>query len=196
MKLILASKSPRRQQLLQGMGLEFEVKQPETDETYPDNLAPGEVAEFIARGKANAFDPALARESLLLAADTIVVLEGEILGKPPTREIAISMLERLSGKTHEVITGVALRNGESLDSFSAVTLVHFAPLKRSEIAYYVDHYQPYDKAGAYGIQEWIGYNRITGISGSYTNVVGLHTEKLYEVLSRRYPWVLLSSGRM
>lgn len=186
MKLILASKSPRRQELLRGMGLDFEVRLQDSDESYPSHLGPVEVAEFIAAKKADAFDEVAIEGKLLLAADTIVVLGNDILGKPASRNEAVSMLRQLSGKVHEVITGVALRGAGRRDTFSVVTAVHFAPLTPEEIAYYIDHYQPFDKAGAYGIQEWIGYNKIKRIEGSYTNVVGLPTEKLYEVLSRRF----------
>lgn len=196
MELILASKSPRRQELLRGMGLEFTILQQEADESYPPGLLPREVAEHIAANKAGAFDTEAINDNLLLAADTIVVLEDELFGKPAGREAAIRMLEKLSGRQHEVITGVALRSREWLTTFADVTTVCFAPMSGQEISFYVDNYRPFDKAGAYGIQEWIGYNKIIRIEGSYTNVVGLPTEKLYTFLSRRFPQVLSSSGRI
>ena len=211
--LILASKSPRRKELLRGMGLSFEVMQQDADESYPPGMPAAEVAVHIAANKARAFEEAihkkgrtdnkvLGEDKLLLAADTIVVLEGEILGKPADSEMAARMLEKLSGKKHEVITGVALlnmgkryNNGE-LHTFSSMTSVYFAPLSMKEIRFYIDNYRPFDKAGAYGIQEWIGYNKITRIEGSYTNVVGLPTEMLYEYLNRLYPQAFSSSGRI
>lgn len=196
MGLILASKSPRRQELLRGMGLEFEVMLREVDETYPPGLAPAEVAVYIAEKKARAFHNEAKKDNLVLTADTIVVLEKEVLGKPAGRDEAARMLEKLSGKKHEVITGVALFRNSELVTFSDKTRVHFATLSSEDISFYIDNYQPFDKAGAYGIQEWIGYNKISGIEGSYTNVVGLPTEKLYRYLSNLYPQALSSSGRM
>ncbi|QEC52718.1 septum formation protein [Anseongella ginsenosidimutans] len=196
MGLILASKSPRRQELLRGMGLEFEVMLREVDETYPPGLAPAEVAVYIAEKKARAFHNEAIEDKLVLTADTIVVLEQEVLGKPAGRDEAARMLEKLSGKKHEVITGVALLIKGELITFSDKTAVRFARLSAEEICFYIDNYQPFDKAGAYGIQEWIGYNKISGIEGSYTNVVGLPTEKLYSYLSGLYPQALSSSGRM
>lgn len=187
MDLILASKSPRRQQLLQEMGFRFEVMQKETDESCPPGLAPEEAAIHIAEKKALAFKGEISPEKLLIAADTIVVVDREILGKPGDRPAALEMLGKLSGREHRVITGVALLQDGTLSSFAAVTTVGFAPLTPGEIAYYVDNYRPFDKAGAYGIQEWIGYNKVTRIDGSYTNVVGLPTERLYSFLTRSAP---------
>lgn len=187
MDLILASKSPRRQQLLREMGFDFEVMQKETDESFPSDLTPEAAAVYIAEKKARAFEGEISPEKLLIAADTIVVVDRDILGKPADGPAAMEMLRKLSGREHRVITGVALLKDSDLSSFAAVTTVCFAPLTPREIAFYVDNYRPFDKAGAYGIQEWIGYNKITRIDGSYTNVVGLPTERLYARLAGYAP---------
>lgn len=183
MELILASKSPRRQALLRAMGFEFEVVLKETDESYPSGMVPAAVAQYIAEKKAMAFEKEAFAGKLLIAADTIVVIENQILGKPAGKKAAAEMLNQLSGKVHEVITGVTLRSQVKTTSFAVITKVCFEQLTAAEIDFYIDHYQPFDKAGAYGIQEWIGYNKIAWIEGSYNNVVGLPTEALYPHIS-------------
>ena len=181
--LILASGSPRRKQLLEEMGLHFKVLTKPTDEVYPDGLVAKDVAEFLSKQKADAFDEMdFARNTLIITADTIVTIEGEILGKPSNRKEAFEILTHLSGKTHEVITGVTLQTKSKVFTFSVSTHVVFKVLKSEEIEYYIDTYQPYDKAGAYGIQEWIGHVAIESIQGSYFNVMGLPTHRLYEEL--------------
>ncbi len=182
-KIILASNSPRRQQLLHEMGISFEVRVKPVDEVFPPKLSKEAVAIFLCELKANAF---LADEfeddELLITADTIVCLGDEILNKPNDREHAIDMLTKLSGRKHEVITGVCLMSKEKMTSFAVSTLVYFRELSKEEIVYYVDVFQPFDKAGSYGIQEWIGFVGITKIEGSYFNVVGFPTEKIFEAL--------------
>ncbi len=179
--IILASKSPRRQELLKQMDLDFRIVLKEVDESYPDNLTPEEIAVYIAQKKATAFDEIVSDE-VVLTADTIVSIEGHILGKPETEEHAIEMLKMLSGKTHQVITGVCLFYKHEYHSFYDVSDVTFRVLTDDEISTYVTKYKPMDKAGSYGIQEWVGIAGIVKINGSYTNVVGLPTEKLYQAL--------------
>lgn len=179
-RLILASGSPRRQELLKQMQLEFEIRLQQVDETYPPDLTTERIAEYLACKKAAAYK--LADDELLLTADTVVVLEGEVLGKPVDADEAFRMLRQQSGKTQEVYTGVCLRTVDQSHSFSALTKVHFNHLTDEEIHFYIGHYQPFDKAGAYGIQEWLGFVGIEGIEGSYTNVMGLPTETLYAEL--------------
>ena len=189
MKLILASNSPRRKQLLAGLDLPFEVRVKDgIDETYPRDLSAEEVPVWISRRKAEAYD--IADGEVLITADTVVAVEGRILGKPSTPEEAKEMLRSLSGRTHHVITGVTLRvrrteRGGTDDycSFNAVTEVTFTTLSEEQIDYYVTTYKPMDKAGAYGIQEWIGYVGVTGIRGSYYNVMGLPVQRLSQALA-------------
>ena len=181
--IILASKSPRRQELLKLMDLEFRIVLKEVDESYPDNLKPEEIAVYIAQKKAEAFDEVVGDE-VVLTADTIVSVDGHILGKPETVEHAVEMLQMLSGKTHQVITGVCLLYKHKYQSFFDVSDVSFRHLSDEEIKSYVEKYKPMDKAGSYGIQEWVGLTGIEKINGSYTNVVGLPTEKLYRELKR------------
>jgi len=182
-KIILASNSPRRQQLLHEMGISFEVRVKPVDEIFPENLSNEEVAIFLCELKANAFvEDEFKDDELLITADTIVCLGDEILNKPNDRTHAIEMLTKLSGKKHEVITGVCLRSKEKMKSFSVSTNVYFRELSMNEIEYYVDGFHPFDKAGSYGIQEWIGFVGITKIEGSYFNVVGFPTEKIFEAL--------------
>ena len=184
-KIILASKSPRRQQLLREMGIEFEIRLKHVDESFPASLDKEEVALYLCEKKANAFlTEELKDNELLITADTIVCLDGEILNKPNDRGHAIEMIEKLSGKKHEVITGICLRSAKKMKSFFVSTDVYFKVLSLDEIEYYVDNYKPYDKAGSYGIQEWIGYIGIEKIEGSYFNVVGLPTARLYEELKK------------
>ncbi len=180
--IILASKSPRRHELLAQMGFTFKVVLKEVDESFPSDLSPKEIAQFIANKKIEAFDQLVSSE-IIITADTIVVLENEILGKPANRAEARSMLEKLSGKKHEVITVVCLMHKQKIQSFFDTSVVYFENLTSAEIDYYLETYKPYDKAGAYGIQEWIGLNKIKRIEGSYTNIVGLPTEKLYKAIN-------------
>ena len=169
------------------MGIEFETRAKSVDESYPDDLIKEQVALYLCEKKANAFTlQEFAADELLITADTIVCLGDEILNKPANREHAIEMIKKLSGKKHEVITGICLRSAQKSKSFSVSTDVYFKTLCLEEIEYYVDHYKPYDKAGSYGIQEWIGYVGIEKIEGSYFNVVGLPTARLYEELKKFY----------
>jgi septum formation protein len=179
--IILASKSPRRQELLKLMDLDFRIVLKEVDESYPDNLTPQEIAGYIARKKAEAFDEIVSDE-IVLTADTIVSIEGHILGKPETEEHAVEMLQMLSGKVHQVITGVCLFYKQQYHSFYDVSEVTFRDMNAEELKHYVTKYKPMDKAGSYGIQEWVGVTGIKKINGSYTNVVGLPTERLYQEL--------------
>jgi len=181
--VILASKSPRRQELLHGMGVDFEILTKETPEDYPADLFLDEVPKYLSLQKSLAFtDDELPADYLLITSDTVVICEGEILGKPKDREDAARMLRLLSGKTHHVVTGVTVRSAEKTESFAVRSNVTFAQLDAEEIDYYIEHCKPFDKAGAYGIQEWIGYVGISGLEGSFYNVMGLPTRKLYGVL--------------
>ncbi|MBR6559701.1 MAG: septum formation protein Maf, partial [Alistipes sp.] len=172
-RLILASQSPRRRQLLSDAGIEYELAPRfECDEVFPDDLPAAEVAEYLSRLKSEAYPLPLEKNDILLTADTVVVAGGEVLGKPADRADAIAIIEKLSGKEHEVITGVTLRSVGAVKSFSSHSKVRFRTLSQEEIEYYVDTYSPMDKAGAYGIQEWIGYVGIEGIEGSFYNVMG------------------------
>lgn len=205
MKFVLASNSPRRKELLSGLGLEYEVRTMQgIDESYPEGLPMEEIPQYISRKKAAAYS--LKPDELLITADTIVWLDGEVLGKPADEEDARQMLRKLSGKTHQVVTGVTLRTllnlplngrlaeqdslplregrGGSFFSFASVSKVTFAPLTDDEIDRYVSLYCPLDKAGAYGIQEWIGYIGVASIDGSYFNVMGLPVQRLYTELKR------------
>lgn len=181
-KLILASASPRRHQLMRDAGFEFDVRLKPTEETWPFGMDCRRVPEYLACLKAKAFEGELLPDELLVTADTVVCLDEKILGKPKDREEAIDMLHRLSGKRHTVVTGVCLTSAEQQKSFSVFTDVFFKELTDDEICHYVDAYQPFDKAGAYGIQEWIGYIGIQRINGSFYNVMGLPVQQLYEAL--------------
>ena len=184
-QIILASQSPRRKMLLQGLGIDFEVKPSPADETYPADLNYEEVAEYIAKQKALHFPKdELPEHYILITADTVVCLDNEILGKPKDAADAIAMLRKLSGRKHEVITGVVITTATAQNSFSDKTDVYFKDLTEAEIVYYVEHYRPLDKAGAYGIQEWIGYIGITRIDGSFFNVMGLPVQRVYEELRK------------
>lgn len=185
-KIILASASPRRQQLLRDAGFDYEIRLKHVEETYPCDLPAEQVPEYLACLKAKAFEGELAADELLITADTVVCLDGRILGKPNGRKEAVEMLRELSGKKHTVVTGVCLTTNERRRSFSSKTDVCFKCLDEAEIVYYVDNYEPFDKAGAYGIQEWIGYIGITGIEGSFYNVMGLPVQRLYEVLKNEF----------
>lgn len=179
MKVVLASNSPRRKELLAGLDIDFEVRVLKgIDESYPESLPTKEIAQYISQKKAQAYT--IAEDELLLTADTIVVLGDEVMGKPSDEADAKRMLRALAGNTHQVITGVCMKTLDRESSFSVVTDVTFKNLTDEEIDYYVSKYQPYDKAGSYGIQEWIGYVGVTGLKGSYFNVMGLPVQRIYE----------------
>ena len=181
--VVLASKSPRRQELLRGMGVDFEILTKETAENYPADLPLDEVPKYLSLQKSLAFNnDELPADYLLITSDTVVICESEILGKPKDREDAARMLQLLSGKTHHVVTGVTVRSAEKTESFAVRSNVTFAQLDADEINYYIEHCKPFDKAGAYGIQEWIGYVGISGLEGSFYNVMGLPTRRLYQCL--------------
>ena len=183
-KLVLASNSPRRRELLAGLGLPFEVRVlQDIDESYPDDLPVSEVALYIAGKKADAYRSVIQPDELIITADTVVIEGDEILGKPVDEADAIRMLHELSGRTHQVTTGVCLLTPTQERRFAVTTDVTFKTLTDEEIRYYVDHYKPFDKAGAYGIQEWIGYIGVTGLNGSYYNVMGLPVQRIYNELS-------------
>ena len=182
-KIVLSSNSPRRKELLGELGIDFEVRVIEgIDETYPKELSVEEVPQYIAREKARVY--IVGKDEVLLTADTVVVLGNEIMGKPHDEADAMRMLRQLSGKTHQVITGVCLTTNDKQVTFADVTDVSFADLTAEEIKFYVDNFRPLDKAGAYGIQEWIGLAGVTGIKGSYFNVVGLPVHRVYAELKK------------
>lgn len=184
-KIILASNSPRRKELLSGLGVDFEVKVLKgVDESYPESLSATDVAEYIAAKKAAAYT--VKDDELLITADTVVIVGRDILGKPADAADACGMLRELSGKTHQVVTGVCLTTSKEQRRFSVTTDVTFKQLSDAEINYYVDKYKPYDKAGAYGIQEWIGYIGVTALSGSYYNVMGFPVQRVYEELTTHF----------
>ena len=184
-KVILASNSPRRKELLGGLGIPYEVKtMPDIDESYPEGLGSEEIPVYIARTKPTAYRSVMQEDELIITADTIVWLEGEVMGKPSDAEDARRMLHTLSGQTHQVITGVCLTSVGMQKSFATVTDVTFCRLSDEEIDYYVEHYRPMDKAGSYGIQEWIGFVGVESISGSYFNVMGLPIQRLYTELKK------------
>jgi len=184
-RIILASQSPRRQRLLRELGLEFEIiNNDDLDESYPSDLAKDEIPGYLAEKKAFHFMPEVPEDTLLITADTIVWLNDRLIGKPADRDDAERILSELSGSVHEVLTGVCLRCGSMKRIFTASSLVYFSVLTGSEIKYYIENFQPFDKAGAYGIQEWIGYIGIEKIEGSYFNVMGLPVQKLYAELKK------------
>ncbi len=183
--LILGSKSPRRQDLLKALGLHYTLAEIDVDEIYPPDLEGADIARYLCELKADAYDSSLlADDSILVTADTIVWLEGEYIGKPAGKEEAIEMLMKLSGKQHSVFTGICLKSRNSKTVFHAHTLVNFRKLATDEIEFYVNHHRPYDKAGSYGIQDWIGYIGISGIEGCYYNVMGFPVQMFYEELTR------------
>ena len=183
--IILASNSPRRKELLGGLGVDFEGKVLKgVDESYPESLSAPDVAEYIAAEKAAAYT--VKDDELLITADTVVIVARDILGKPADAADACGMLRELSGKTHQVVTGVCLTTSKEQRRFSVTTDVTFKQLSDAEINYYVDKYKPYDKAGAYGIQEWIGYIGVTALSGSYYNVMGFPVQRVYEELTTHF----------
>lgn len=184
-KVILASNSPRRKELLSGLGVGYEVRTlPDIEETYPGDLKAGDIPLYIAREKAEAYREIISPDELIITADTIVWLNGKVLGKPADREDALRMLRSLSGCTHDVFTGVCLTTTGWQRSFIAATEVRFAKLSEEEITYYVDCFLPMDKAGSYGIQEWIGYIGVENITGSYFNIMGLPIQRLYQELKK------------
>ncbi len=182
-KIILASNSPRRRELLAGLGLPFEVRVLQgIDESYPADLPVADVALYIAGLKADAYRPTLAPDELVITADTVVIVDDEILGKPTGEADAARMLRLLSGRTHQVTTGVCMLTTTAQRRFAVTTDVTFRQLSDAEISYYITHYRPFDKAGAYGIQEWIGYVGVTCLHGSYYNVMGLPVQRIYQAL--------------
>lgn len=179
MKIILSSNSPRRKELLAGLGVDFEVRVLKgVDERYPDDIPLNEIPLYIAIEKASAYT--VAKDELVVTADTVVIVDNEILGKPKDRAEAYGMLRKISGKTHQVVTGVCLTTIDDQRSFTVTTDVEFKELSDNEIYYYIDKYRPFDKAGAYGIQEWIGYVGVLSLKGSYYNVMGLPVQRIYE----------------
>ncbi len=184
-KVILASNSPRREELLRGINIDFQVKVlSDIDETYPSDISAKEIAEYVAKKKANSYTNTLKKDELLITADTIVILNDRVLGKPRNKEDAKEMLLSLSGKTHCVVSGVCLTSTTKQTSFSVTSDVEFDQLTDKEIDYYIEHYTPFDKAGSYGVQEWIGYIGVKHISGSYYNIMGLPIQRLYKELKR------------
>lgn len=182
-KVILASNSPRRKELLAGLDIPFEVRVlPSVDESYPETLKAGDIPLFISKKKADAYRDFIQPDELIITADTIVWLEDSILEKPKDEADAVAMLHRLSGKMHEVFTGVTLTTRDKQTSFVAASKVKFATLSDDEIDYYVQRYRPLDKAGAYGVQEWIGYAGVEYLEGSFYNVMGLPVHRLYKAL--------------
>ena len=183
-KIILASGSPRRQQFLKDLDLDFEIRLKDIEETYPDTLRGFEITNYLAELKANAFKEDLKEKELLITSDTIVWLDNKALGKPKDYNDAFAILKSLSNETHEVITSVCFKTNEQTDTIFDITKVTFTSLSEEDIRYYLDNFKPFDKAGAYGIQEWIGLIGISRIDGSYTNVVGLPTEKVFQYLCK------------
>ncbi|KPL10022.1 MAG: septum formation inhibitor Maf [Bacteroides sp. SM1_62] len=183
--IILGSGSPRRQYLLNELGFEYEVRvNNDLAETYPEGLSRQEIPVYLAEMKARAIMKTVPPDTLLITADTIVWLEGRVINKPKDHADAVSILKKLSGNMHEVLTGVCLMTSDWMHSFHASSLVWFSRLSEEEINYYIEHYKPYDKAGAYGVQEWIGYIGIEKIEGSYFNVMGLPIQKVYHELKK------------
>lgn len=182
--IILGSKSPRREELLQGLNVPFETVLIDVDETYPREIVGVDIPMYLAEKKANAYNEKLAENEMLITADTIVWLEGKVYNKPKDKADATVMLKNLSGKTHQVITGVCISTKNKRKTFHVISEVRFARLTSQEIDFYVDNYTPYDKAGAYGVQEWIGFIGVEYIEGSYFNVMGLPIQRLYTELKR------------
>lgn len=182
--IILGSASPRRQELFKELNIPFTIKIKSVEEIYPSNLKGEEITNFLAVLKANAFNNDMNEKDIIITSDTIVWLNNEALEKPKNKEHAIEILQKLSDKGHEVITSVCIKTINKLVTFSDITIVNFKKLSLEEINYYVENYNPYDKAGAYGIQEWIGFIGVTSINGSYFNVMGLPVNKLYEELKK------------
>jgi septum formation protein len=181
-KIILASGSPRRQEFFKNLDLDFEIRLKEIEEVFPETLQSLEITDYLAKLKASAFDGDLLENEMLVTSDTLVWLKNEALGKPKDYDDAFAMLQKLSNQTHEVITSVCFKTKDKTEIVNDITKVTFGTLSDEAIKYYLDNYKPFDKAGSYGIQEWIGLVGITNIEGSYTNVVGLPTEKVYQYL--------------
>ncbi len=181
-RIVLASKSPRRHELLAGLEIPFEIRAKDTDESYPENLRGAEIAEFLALIKSEAFDAEIAKDEVIVTADTIVVLGDTVFNKPASEDEAVEMIAALTGNTHSVITGVALSDASRRRVFSETTEVTFGEVNPEEVRHYVHKYAPFDKAGAYGIQEWIGYVGIESIRGSFYNVMGFPTRRFYNEL--------------
>lgn len=187
-QLILASQSPRRKELLEGLGIPFCVRVIEgIDESFPEDLPIEDIPVYLSKQKASVYAKCIAEDEVVLTADTVVVCQGQVLGKPKDEDDARRMLNLLSGRTHEVITGVTVKTREEEKSFSVVTEVQFKPLTPQEIDFYIRRFKPFDKAGAYGIQEWIGYIGVISIRGSYFNVMGLPVQRIYEELKTFFP---------
>jgi MAF protein len=182
--IILASQSPRREELLRGLNIPFEIKVIDVEETYPSQLVGVDIPMYLAEKKADAYLESMNNDTLLITADTIVWHEGRVFGKPKDKAEATKMLKSLSGKTHQVITGVCISTLSKRKTFHVISEVRFARLLPDEIEYYLLNFQPYDKAGAYGVQEWIGYIGVEHIEGSYFNVMGLPIQRLYSELKR------------
>lgn len=184
-RLLLASQSPRRRELMTGCGLPYELAPKyDCEEIYPAALPAAEVPRYLSQLKSRAYPAPLAADEILLTADTIVVADGAVLGKPHDRDDALAMLRRLSGRRHTVVSGVTLRTADRMHTFSVLSDVWFRPLAEEEIVYYIDNFRPFDKAGSYGIQEWIGYAAIERIDGSFYNVMGLPIQKVYTELDK------------
>lgn len=183
--IVLASNSPRRKELLAGLGIDFDVRTiAGIDESYPPSLALTEIAEHISAKKATAYRSTMGNDELIITADTVVICGDEVMGKPVDEADAFRMLRKLSGRSHSVTTGVCLTTKSAQRRFSVTTEVVFRDLTDDEISYYIDNYHPFDKAGAYGIQEWIGYVGCTGLNGSYYNVMGLPVQRIYNELRK------------
>ncbi|UTW63045.1 septum formation protein Maf [bacterium SCSIO 12741] len=183
-RIVLASGSPRRKALMEQLGIDFEVLVRSVEEDYPKHLNPRQVAEYLARKKAEAYEDLVDEKAIVITADTLVTFEDEILNKPANRDEAVRMLSMLSDKTHEVITGVSIQSDEQQVVFHAVTYITFSKLSQEDIDFYVDTYSPFDKAGSYGIQEWIGLTGVKMMEGTYYNVVGLPMNALYHHLQK------------
>lgn len=184
-QILLASQSPRRQELLKGLGLDYKIVRVDTDETYPPHLKREQITAFISLNKANAYTD-LKKDEILITADTLVWLEGQVLGKPQDEDEAFTMIRQLAGKVHQVFTSVTVKSIKETITFSDTTDVYFDEFTDEEIHYYIQHFQPFDKAGSYGIQDWLGYAKIKKIDGCYYNVMGLPLRKLYQVLSQQF----------
>lgn len=183
-KIILASASPRRKELLSGLDIDFSVKKIDCDESVSSSIPNIEVAEFLAIKKSNAYLPFLKEKEIVITSDTTVILGDILMNKPKDKEEAIDMLSKLSGNVHQVVTGVCIRSLEKKVNFFSTSNVYFKHINKAEIDYYIDTYKPFDKAGSYGIQEWIGYIAIEKIEGSYFNIMGLPVHRIYEELNK------------
>ena len=181
-KIILASQSPRRQELLKQLGVDFDIRVLSIDETYPSDLSPYDVPEYLARLKSEEFNAQKHEETCIITSDTVVIYDGKILGKPKDEKDALDMILKLSNKEHQVVTGVCLQFHDGIKSFSSISKVEFETISEAEANYYINNFKPLDKAGSYGIQEWIGQARIKKINGCYYNIMGLPLNALYNSL--------------